>query len=170
MSAIAELKAPMEQDREFGQEAILRRLGQLAKQRREEFGKGRVLFAKEAGLGSDKTMQDFEFGRRLPHGTSMRKIEKALEWRLGAVDDMLRDVNRKASSISMEDVDEFDSKLGGPLDQISTQELLAELIKRLSTLQQVVGKPAGQELYGLAASTNVEHLEDEDESGDDSSE
>jgi transcriptional regulator with XRE-family HTH domain len=163
MSALAELKAPMEQDREFGREALLRRLGQLAKQRREELGLGRVTFAKEAGLGSDKTLQDFEFGRRLAHGTSMRKIERALGWRLGVTDDILRDVNRKAASISMEDLDEFDSQPGGTLAQITTQELLAELIKRLSTLQQVVGKPAGQELYGLAASHNMEHLEDEDE-------
>jgi DNA-binding transcriptional regulator YiaG len=82
---------------EFGLTALKNRIGYLAKQRREELGMARVPFARHIGLGSDKTLQDFEFGRRVPQGTSVRKIEKALGWRLGVVDDMLMNENRIVS-------------------------------------------------------------------------
>jgi len=150
---------------EFGQDALMARLGFLAKQRREEIGLGRVPFSKEAGLGSDKTVADFEFGRRILSGTSQRKVEKALGWRLGAIDDVLRMTDRKASSILMEELDAEDSlhlaaQRGLGLALVSNEDLIAELQRRLG-----VAKPArnqdAQNLYGLAASTNSEHLEEE---------
>jgi transcriptional regulator with XRE-family HTH domain len=161
----------MEQEREFGREAILRRLGQLAKQRREEMGSGRVPFAKAAGLGSDKTLQDFEFGRRMPAGTTLRKIERALGWRYGVVDDIMRNVDRKASSIQLEDLDEFEPTQPKPLDRVPTEELLTEVIRRLHAIKNAIGTPEtriedivgiaapSRDLFDLAASTNVEHLE-----------
>jgi transcriptional regulator with XRE-family HTH domain len=171
--------AKQEQDaREFGRQAILNRIGQLAKQRREELGLGRVPFARHIGLGSDKTLQDFEFGRRLPHGTTLRKIEKALGWRLGVVDDMLMNENRKASSITLEDMDEFEPGEALPLDRVATADLLAEVIRRLGAIQKSIGAPVpgiaeaigvsapSRDLFDLAASTNVEHLEEEDDEQD----
>jgi hypothetical protein len=178
MSAVIEIEAPMEQEREFGREALIRRLGQLAKQRREELGLGRVPFAKAAGLGSDKTMQDFEFGRRLAHGTSLRKIERALGWRQGVVDDIMRNVDRKASSIQLEDLDEFEPGEALPLDRISTADLLSEVIRRLTVIKGAIGTPQPsiqdvigvaaphKDLFDLAASTNVEHLEGEEPEND----
>jgi len=172
----------MAQEREFGREALIRRLGQLAKQRREELGLGRVTFAKAAGLGSDKTMQDFEFGRRLAHGTSLRKIERALGWRYGVVDEIMESPNRKASSIQLEDLDEFEPGQPMPLDRIATADLLAEVIRRLTVIKGAIGTPQPsiqdvigvaaphKDLFDLAASTNVEHLEDEHEDDTDSSE
>lgn len=167
-------KAVMEQGREFGREALIRRLGQLAKQRREEMGVGRVAFAKSAGLGSDKTLQDFEFGRRLAHGTSLRKIERALGWRQGVVDDIMRNEDRKASSIQLEDLDEFEPGEALPLDRVSTADLLTEVIRRLTVIKGAIGTPQPsiqdvigvsaphKDLFDLAASTNVEHLEEEE--------
>jgi DNA-binding XRE family transcriptional regulator len=152
---------------DFGQAALLRQLGRLAKQRREELGLGRVPFAKEAGLGSDKTIVDFEFGRRLMNGTNQRKVEKALGWRLGVIDDVMRMVNRKASEISMEDVDAEDSlhlaaQKGLGLALVSNEDLLEELAKRLGAVPNPFKNKDPKNLYGLAASTNVEHLEDEE--------
>jgi transcriptional regulator with XRE-family HTH domain len=157
----------LEGAREFGREALLRRLGQLAKRRREELGIGRQPFAREAGLGSDKTVAEFEFGRVLPSGTSQRKIEKALDWKLGVIDDTMRMLDRKASSIEMEELDAEDSMFiagqGGikGLELVSDDDLLAELRRRLGQSARHLSKDA-QDVYGLAASTNVEHLEDED--------
>jgi hypothetical protein len=163
----------MTQEREFGREAILRRLGQLAKQRREEMGSGRVPFAKAAGLGSDKTLQDFEFGRRMPSGVTMRKIERALGWRYGVVDDIMRNVDRKASTIELEELDEFEPNQPKPLDRVPTDELLTEVIRRLHTIKNAIGTPETriedivgisappQNLFDLAANANFEHLEDE---------
>jgi transcriptional regulator with XRE-family HTH domain len=182
MSALLETGAPMnkhhETGAEFGRQAILNRIGMLAKQRREELGLGRVPFAKHIGLGSDKTLQDFEFGRRLPHGTTLRKIEKALGWRLGVVDDMLLNLNRKATSITLEDMDEFEPGEVLPLDRVATADLLGEVIRRLGAIQKAIGAPhpglpevigvsaPSRDLFDLAASTNVEHLEEEDDEQD----
>lgn len=155
---------------EFGQKALLRRLGQLAKQRREEVGLGRPSFAKEAGLGSDKTVTQFEFGRVLPSGTSQRKIEKALGWKLGVIDDVMRMVDRKASDITMEHVDAEDSlyiqSQGGirGLELVSNDDLIAELKRRLEKTSQPMQANV-KDMFGLAASTNAEHLEDEDPEG-----
>lgn len=167
MGALAEVLG-MEGTSEFGHKALLRRLGQLAKQRREQIGLGRQPFAKEAGLGSDKTVQAFEFGRTLPSGTSQRKIEKALDWRPGVIDDMMRMTNRKASSIEMEELDAEDSLFiagqGGikGLYMVSDEELLEELKRRLGQSSRHLSRNA-QDVYGLAASTNVEHLEEDDQ-------
>jgi DNA-binding transcriptional regulator YiaG len=159
---------------EFGQTALKKRIGALAKQRREELGLARVPFAKHIGLGSDKTLQDFEFGRRVPQGMSVRKIEKALGWKIGVVDELLEGPDRKASDITLEDLDEFEPGQPMPLDRVPTSDLLAEVIRRLGALQSALGSPqpriedivgvsVPRDLYDLAASTNVEHLEDEDE-------
>ena len=163
--AVDELKS------EFGQDALLRQLGKLAKQRREELGLGRVPFSKEIGLGSDSTTRDFEFGRRMPTGTTQRKIEKGLGWRLGAIEDAMRMLDRKATTITMEMLDAEDSLRVGhdmpglrPLAFASNDELLGELRRRLEggTAFQRTEVSESAELYGLAASTNVEHLEEDE--------
>jgi len=151
---------------EFGYGALLRQLGRLAKQRREEIGLGRVPFAKEAGMGSDKTIVEFEFGRRLMSGTNQRKLEKALGWRLGAIEDVLRMVDRKASEITMQEVDAEDSlhiaAQGGikGASLLTNAELIAELTRRLSQVPSPM-EARVRDMFGLAASTNAEHLEDE---------
>lgn len=152
---------------EFGPKALLRRLGQLAKQRREEIGIGRQPFAREAGLGSDKTILEFEFGRTLPSGTSQRKIEKALGWRLGVIDETMQQLKTKASNISMESLDAEDSlylasKGVRSIELFSDEELLGEVSRRMSAGSRFASKDA-KDMFGLAASTNVEHLEDEDD-------
>lgn len=153
---------------EFGHGALLRQLGRLAKQRREELGLGRVPFAKEAGMGSDKTVVEFEFGRRLMSGTNQRKIEKALGWRLGVIEDVMRMVDRKASTITMEEVDAEDSlhlaAQGGirGLALVSNEDLIAELSRRLKMVPAPMQARDAKDMFGLAASMNTEHLEDED--------
>ena len=158
---------------EFGQAALRARIGQLAKQRREELGIGRVAFAKEIGIGSDASVRDFEFGRRIPFGTTQRKLEKGLGWRLGAIDDVMRMKDRKASSIEMEEIDAEDSlhlaAQGGikSLALVSDDELLAEVRRRMEMSRPRHLTKQTQDLFGLAASTNTEHLEeDEDGVGD----
>jgi len=156
---------------EFGHAALLRQAGRLAKQRREEIGLGRVKFSEEMGM-SDATLRSFEFGRRLPLPATQRKIEKGLGWRQGAIDDVLRMTERKASTIMMEELDAEDSLRIGhdipgmrPLAFASTDELLGELRRRLEggvPFQKTEVPAQDQELYGLAASTNAEHLEDVD--------
>jgi DNA-binding XRE family transcriptional regulator len=158
----------MESVSEFVEKAMLRQLGMLAKRRREELGLPRQGFAKEIGLGSDKTIVAFEFGRVLPSGTSQRKIEKGLGWRLGVIDDFMRMKDRKATSVDMESVDAEDSLFiasqGGikGLELVSDDDLLAEVKRRMSSRNARHLSKDAQDVYGLAASTNVEHLEDED--------
>lgn len=171
MSTLIEVEDKVNDVSEFGQKALLRQLGRLAKQRREEIGIGRVPLAKEAGLGSDKTIVDFEFGRRLMNGTNRRNMERALGWRIGVIDDVMRMVNRKASSIKMEELDAEDSvyldRMAGfkSLEAVSDEALLDELSRRLLMLPSRVESTDPKTLYGLAASTNSEHLEDEEGEG-----
>lgn len=167
MAALAEVLG-MEGTSEFGSKALLRQVGMLAKQRREEIGLPRQGMAKEAGLGSDKTLIQFEFGRVLPSGSSQRKIEKALGWRLGVIDDVMRMTDRKASSISMEELDAEDSlylnTVSGirALSMVSNEDLIDELRRRLARVPSPMESKDAKDMFGLAASTNVEHLEDED--------
>jgi DNA-binding transcriptional regulator YiaG len=163
-AALAEVLG-MEGVSEFGTKALLRRLGQLAKQRREEIGLPRQGMAREYGLGSDKTIVAFEFGRTLPSGTSQRKIERALDWKVGVIDEVMRMVNRKASDITMEELDAEDAlylsaqgEVKG-LELVSDDALLAEVRRRMTESSRHLSE-AAQHMYGLAASTNVEHLED----------
>jgi DNA-binding XRE family transcriptional regulator len=165
MAALAEVLG-MESVSEFGEKALLRRLGMLAKRRREELGLPRQGFSKEIGLGSDKTLVSFEFGRVLPSGTSQRKIEKGLGWRLGVIDETMQRLNTKASYISMEDLDAEDSLYLASqgvksIELFSDDELLAEVRRRMTESSRHLSE-AAQHMYGLAASTNAEHLEDED--------
>lgn len=172
MGALMEALEMGDQGPEFGHDALLRRVGQLMKQRREELGLGRLAFAKHAGVGSDKTIKDLEFGRMLPLGSTLRRIEKGLRWRLGSIDDVMSSESRKASTIRMEEVDSHDSSPKVQLQAFTTLELLDELRIRLENLQKFVGgaTPNAQELYGLAAMGHVpEHLE-EDLEGDEDNE
>jgi hypothetical protein len=115
---------------EFGTEALRAQLGRLAKMQREEMGIGRVRLANQAGIGSDKTIFDFEFGRRQTAGTNQRKLEKALGWRQGAIDDVMRMVDRKASTITMEDL--LAPKDLNGLAAATNEELLEELRRRMA--------------------------------------
>lgn len=165
------LNIPPADEPEFGRMALLRRVGELGKQRREELGLSRVPFSKEMGLGSDKTLVSFEFGRAGLSGTSYRRIEKGLGWRLGVIDDVLRMKDRKASSISMEMLDAEDSlhldQVSGvrPLALVSNEDLLDEIRRRLVSSPAPLQNDDVQNLYGLAALTNSEHLEDEEGKG-----
>lgn len=154
--------------RDYGRDAMLRRLGALAKQRREELGLGRPAFAKQAGIGSDKTVFDFEGAARVPAPLTVAKLEKALGWRRGVIAEVLENEKRKASSVQMEELDEWDTTPVTPLAHVPTPELLRELAARLETLQAGMGgavlpKDLGsKDLYGMAASGHIpEHLEKE---------
>lgn len=154
--------------RDYGRDAMLRQLGALAKRRREELGLGRPAFAKQAGIGSDRTIYDFETSNKVPQPMTVVRLEKALGWRRGVIAELLEDTKRKASSVQMEDVDEWDTTPVTPLAQIPTPDLLRELAARLETLQAGMGgavlpKDLGsKDLYGMAASGHIpEHLEKE---------
>lgn len=155
--------------REFGREAMARRLGQLAKQRREELGLSRAALAVHAGIGSDATIRDVEYGKIIPRRGTIYKLEVALGWRPGSFMDFIENEKRKASSVEMEELDDYDSAVVNPLANISTIELLDVLIERLRGLRENMG-PTGesmltQDLLGLAAMGHKpEHL---DEDGDD---
>ena len=151
--------------RDYGQEAMLSRLGELAKRRREELGLGRVPFAKQAGVGSDRTILYFELGRKLPLGMTLVKIEKALGWRAGCIAELAHDENRKASSVTMEELDAYDSVPVSTLADVPLDALLQELIRRLPALRAGLGGAAAptQDMLGLAASGahKPEHLDDD---------
>ena len=153
--------------RDYGQEAMRRRIGVLAKQRREELGLGRIPFAKQAGIGSDRTVFDFERGNNLPQPLTLAKLERSLGWRRGAIAELMGDERRKVSDVAMEDLDEHDSLKKTGLAQFSLPEILREAATRIEALQQSLGVQAlpdlgTKDLYGMAASGHIpEHLEKE---------
>jgi hypothetical protein len=101
-------------------------------------------------------------------GTNQRKLEKALGWRLGVIEDVMRMVNRKATSIEMEELDAEDSLFLAAqagikaLSLVSNEDLIEELRRRLENAPAPMQQRDAQHMFGLAASTNAEHLEDED--------
>jgi len=151
----------VQSERDYGQDAMMRRLGLLAKQRREEMGLGRVAFAELAGLGSDSTVQQFEFGQRWPRPQTLRKLEVALGWRNQVIDAMTEDLNRAASSVTFADLDKpAETPAPRPLSAFSTAELLREVASRMEALQAGLGA-SDQHHFDLAASDD--HVEGEDD-------
>ena len=153
-----------EEEPEFGPRALLLRIGALAKRRREELGLSHRSMAAEAGVAF-KTIVNVEAGRHLPSPIVQHKLERVLGWRGGSFEAVLGMVNRKASSILMEELDAEDSifiekESGRSLAQIPDQELLAELGRRLQLRK--LAQVESRDLFDLAASHNNEHLEPED--------
>lgn len=175
MSTLLGFEDEMDQqgDRDFGHEAILRRLGSLARRRREEMGFSRAALVEHSGIRSDATIRDFEFGKFAPRELTQTRLEKALGWRPGSIMEFLGDEGRRASSIQMEDLDQYDSPNVDPMAKIPTAQLLQEVIRRLSVIQgglNVDGPPElRQSMLGLAAMGHKpEHLDtnpDDDISG-----
>jgi len=151
--------------RDFGPEAIRRRLGQLAKQRREQLGLARIPFAKHAGMYEQAVMQ-FEFAQRWPRTATLRKLEDALGWKPFVTEDILSS-SRRASTIELADLDNpgvVQPEPGSiPLAGVSTADLLAELVRRNNAQEKVVAEHAdpAQHHYDLAASDD--HVEGEDD-------
>jgi transcriptional regulator with XRE-family HTH domain len=171
MSTLLGLEDDMDKQdgRDYGHEAILRRLGSLARRRREEMGFSRAALVEHSGIRSDATIRDFEFGKFAPRELTQTRLEKALGWRSGIIGELLSDENRAASTIQMEDVDQYDSPTADPMAQIPTGQLLQEVIRRLSVILDglnVQGQHVlSQEMLGLAAMGHKpEHLDDD---GDD---
>ena len=144
---------------EWGRGALLRAVGRLAKQRREEFGLSRVNFAKEVGL-SDSIVRDLEIAHHVPMSKSLWKIEKGLGWKRGSIEEVLES-GWRAAHVSMEDFDDEAVAFPEPnvgLRNVPTDALLAEVMRRLSVLQAGLGSKPD---FDLAASSNREHLEDD---------
>ena len=165
MGAVAEaLGIEVPGERDYGQQAIRRRVGILAKQRREQLGLSRIAFAQHAGM-FDQAVMDFEFAKRWPRTATLRKFEAALGWKHGVTEQVLLS-DRAASSIELEDLDNpaVIQPAGGSiaLAGISTAELLAELVRRNSAQVKAAAAPAAeQHHFDLAASDD--HVEGEDD-------
>ncbi|WP_324644134.1 hypothetical protein [Pseudarthrobacter sp. LT1] len=112
---------------------LVRELGALAKRRREEIGLSREAFTREAGIEAEQVIRDFEHGRHLPEEDARRKLEKALDWRLESIDDVMS-ADRTAGTLTMEDLDAEDSlylaSVSPRLDTASDADLLAEVARR----------------------------------------
>ena len=150
---------------QWSQQQIRARVGQLAKQRREELGISRETMADRSGLKSPQTIQNFEFARSMPHTSTLSNFEKALEWRIGSIDEALES-GRRASDLTMEDFDKFDRDDLRPLESFTTEEILYEAIRRLSEFRGALGplpEVAAKYMYGLAANNDPSHLEREAE-------
>ena len=157
------MSAAVESDgRDYGQEAIKRRIGQLAKHRREQLGLSRIAFAEHAGM-RDQAVLQFEFAQRWPRSATLRKFEDALGWKPFATEDILHS-SRRASSIELSDLDNpaVVQPVSGsvPLAGVPTADLLAELVRRNDAARFALASPA-QDHFDLAASDD--HVEGEDD-------
>jgi len=163
MGAIAEaLGLEVEGERDFGPGAIRRRMGILAKQRREQLGLSRVAFAQHAGM-HDQAVQQFEYAQRWPRTATLRKFEDALGWKPFITEDILNS-SRRASTIELADLDNpsvVQPDPGSvPLAGVPTADLLAELVRRNDAARFALASPA-QDHFDLAASDD--HVEGEDD-------
>ena len=163
MGAIAEaLGLEIEGERDFGPAAIRRRMGILAKQRREQLGLSRIAFSQYAGM-HDQAVQQFEFAQRWPRTATLRKFENALGWKPFITEDILNS-SRRASTIELADLDNpsvVQPDPGSvPLAGVPTADLLAELVRRNDAARFALASPA-QDHFDLAASDD--HIEGEDD-------
>ena len=157
-----------------GEEAVIRRLGELARERRQVMGMGRVTFCETARIGSESTLTKFEHGVAVPRGLTRKKLESTLGWRDGVIASMLADKDVRASSIEMEDLDDpsnlphlAEPGSRSPLRWIATEDLLTELMFRIRRLDQVLEPQRRRDLYGnrlqRRPDSEWEHLPREDD-------
>lgn len=156
-------------DYQWGEAALRSKIGALAKQRREELGLSRDAMAERAKVANKTTIMQFEFARTKPHGNTLRALENALEWKFGSIDEALES-GKRAGDLLMEDFDLYDRKpKDRPLASYSTEEVLAEAIKRLSDIKGALGPSRrdvveARDMFGLAAMGHKpEHLADLEE-------
>jgi len=140
---------------DYGTKAVVRRLGELARERREAMGLGRAAFCEMAGIGSESTMTKFEHGVAVPRGVTRKKLELTLGWRDGAISSMVADKEVLASAIEMTDLEDpsnivpnVEPGSRSPLRWIATEDLLAELMFRIRRLDQVLEPQRRRDLYG----------------------
>jgi transcriptional regulator with XRE-family HTH domain len=118
---------------------MLTRIGQLARERRGDLGLSLVKFAKEAGIGSDRTVKTFEGGVTVPDIITQRKLEDALGWKRGIVRDLLKAAEDGSMDAAGVDLDYLTG--WAPVtraSELEDAELLAETIKRLSRWEAVL--------------------------------
>jgi len=116
--------------------AVLMRLGQLARRRREEIGVSRPKLAQEAGV-SLTTIQNLETAVYLPQSHILKRIERVLEWKHGAYLSFYeRAGDIDPESIRMEDLEGDAPGMTPPvprggLHSYTTDELLQEVRRRV---------------------------------------
>lgn len=119
-----------------GYEALVRQVGMLAKRRREEIGLSPGQLVKETGIESDEILLAFENGKNLPPEATQRKLEKALDWKLGVIGEVIRMTDRPAGTLTMEELDAEDSLYLASrgvlpsLSLVSDGDLLVEVARR----------------------------------------
>jgi transcriptional regulator with XRE-family HTH domain len=124
----------------------LRRIGLLIKEGRNKLGMSQVPFAEHAGVDA-KTISSMERGKRVAWEQSQRKVEAALGWRPGSIQEVLDDAeNIPITSLTLDsmlegaghatwfDLDSEEAlRRNGPVtraSQLTDEELLAELSYR----------------------------------------
>jgi len=129
-------------------------IGHLIQEARVEKGLSQLRLAKEAGVDV-KTLRSMEDGSRWASDVSRSKIEQALGWRSGAMQDLWRDregiplesvtmteMTRGADEPTWADLEAEDSDMvPGPVrraSQLTDEELLAEISYRFRTYKDQV--------------------------------
>lgn len=124
----------------------LETIGKLIVSGRLELGIAQQPFAKHAGL-SYTTLRSMESGQRVPWDTNQRKIENALGWRPGAIQEILDNaetipmesltldyLREGAGEPTWQDLDAEESETTRPVTragELSNEELIGELAYRL---------------------------------------
>jgi transcriptional regulator with XRE-family HTH domain len=141
--------------------AMLLRLGQLARQRREEKGLSRNLVASESGVKSETTIQNFEYGKTLPMPIYQKALEEVLEWKSGVIEQMMAsgvepgDVTSEMLDLPRRDM--WPEAAPGSLQGVSLDELLGEIRRRVTGASDPVdtvrfgAAPSAQDEVMLAA-------------------
>jgi hypothetical protein len=158
---------PMSTQTGEGMQALMRLMTAAAQA--EGLGPEEIVRRLELEGRSRRSFYDYWRGSRVPQAAGRRAIEKVFGWRTGAVDEILADPG--AIFWDIKDVHKPDPETQ-PVErasELSTDELLMELTRRVGALQTEVtalrgGQAPEQPLYDLAAYSrgegrNREHLE-----------
>lgn len=124
----------------------LQKLGQLIKDGRLEMGLAKQPFAIKAGI-DPKTLSTMENGTRVPWETNQRKLEDALGWRPGSIQEVITRADvipvesltldymrQDAGAETWQDLDAENTTQTRPATragELSNEELIGELAYRL---------------------------------------
>jgi transcriptional regulator with XRE-family HTH domain len=141
-------------DEHVNESEALETIGHLIKKGRLEMGLAQKPFAIKAEVDA-KTLSSMEKGTRVAWETNQRKVEHALNWRLGSIQSVidnaadipagsvtLASMREGAAEATWQELDaEETAKREGPVtraNQLTDEELLAELAYRFRNYKNVI--------------------------------
>lgn len=132
---------------------IVAHLGRMVRAERARLGYTSVeKAATAAGMKNYKTLSQFELGRTMPNATNRSLIEDLLMWKDGS---MTAALGKQPDEVTFDTMRDWEKEEPvSAASELTTDELLVELVKRMGELRLLVA--AAEQITGAPLEVNTE--------------